>query len=155
MERHANLKSRIPSPISLAPPSSHRTILINKSNIPGPLSIPPHKLLIPRRALRPRVPRQHTLNTHTHALDILHGAPALGPEEIEAYYAVAVDMGMEGDGAGGLGEGEEGYFGCFCRVYVSFGARRGLGWPKGEVKWGWRTNGVVGAEAETEAVSGV
>lgn len=116
------LKPPIPQPPihhHLPAHPSHRTILINKPDIPGPLRIPPHKLLIPRRPLSPRVPRQHALDAHAHALDVLNGAPALGPKEIKADDAVAVDVGVEGDGAGGLGEGEEGYFGGFCWVCVS------------------------------------
>ena len=61
---------------------SNTTILINKSNIPRPLRIPRHKLLIPRRSFILRVPRQHALNRHTHALHILHWGPALCAEKI-------------------------------------------------------------------------
>lgn len=130
LERHANPQtpySPTPHHHHLPAHPSHRTILINKPNIPGPLRIPPHKLLIPRRPLGPRVPRQHALDAHAHAFDILNGAPALGPKEIKADDAVAVDVGVEGDGAGRLGEGEEGYFRGFCWVCVSFGGGNHLG----------------------------
>jgi len=80
-------------------------------------------------------------------------------EEVEADYAVAVDVRVQGDGAEGLGEGEEGYFGCFCWVCLSSGGKRGqeAGWVVGGLERGGRgvTDGVVGAEAETEAVGGI
>ena len=72
--------------------------MINKTNIPRPLRITPHKRLIPLGPLILRIPRQHALDTHTHALHILHGAPARGAEQVEADDAVGVDVRMDGDG---------------------------------------------------------
>ena len=105
--------AQIPPPFSPFRFPLNPIILINKPDIPRPLRVPPHKLLVSRRPLRLLIPRQHALNTHAHALDVLHRAPALVAEEIEADDAVAVDVGMKGDGARGLGEGKEGDFGCF------------------------------------------
>ena len=71
--------------------------MILKPYIPRSLRIPPHKFLIPGWPLVLRVPRQHALQTHTDALDILHRTPSRGTEEVEADDAVAVDVWVDGD----------------------------------------------------------
>ena len=91
---------------------SHRIILIVKPYIPRPLRVPPHKVLVTRRPLVLTVPRQHALDAHAHALDVLHGAPAGAAEQVEADDAVGVDVRVHGDFA--VGERDEGYFGGFC-----------------------------------------
>lgn len=73
--------------------------MINKTDIPRPLGIMPHKLLIPFRPFVLRVSRQHALDTHAYALHILHRAPAGGAEKVEADDAVGVDVWVNGDGA--------------------------------------------------------
>lgn len=73
--------------------------MINKTNIPRPLGITPHKLLIPLRPLVLRVPRQHALDTHADALDVLHRAPPRRAEQVEADDAVGVDVRVDRDGA--------------------------------------------------------
>lgn len=80
-------------------PVSTPIIMINKIDIPRPLGVMPHELLVPFRPLVLRVPRQHALDTHAHALHILHRAPAGGAEEVEADDAVGVDVWVDRDGA--------------------------------------------------------
>ncbi|KAI7165223.1 hypothetical protein KC349_g138 [Hortaea werneckii] len=58
--------------------------MIQKVDIPGPRAVRPHKLSIPRRPLRLRVARQHTLDADTDALDVMHGAPPLRVEQVKA-----------------------------------------------------------------------
>ena len=111
---------------TLSPSTSYSTIFVNKPNIPRPLRIPPYEILVPRRALILRVPRQHRLNAHAHALDILHRTPALRAQQIETDDAVGIDVRVYGDGAAGRRAGEE-------EDLRSF-------------------DGVVGAEAEAETV---
>lgn len=82
-----------------------------KVNLPRTPPITPHKLRVPRRPFGFRVPRQHALQRHAHALHVVHWGPALWRQEVEADYAVAVDVWVEGDWV--RGEGEEDYFGGF------------------------------------------
>lgn len=77
--------------------------MINKANIPRALRITPHKRLIPLRPLVLCVAREHALDTHAHAFDILHRAPACGAEQIEADDAVGVDVRVDWDVADGGG----------------------------------------------------
>lgn len=81
--------------------------MILKPYIPRPLRVQPHEILVPRGALVLRVARQHALQAHAHALDVLHGRPAGRAEQVEADDAVAVDVRVDGDfadeGRGGGG----------------------------------------------------
>lgn len=87
-------------------------VIIHKPNIPRPLNIPSHKLLVTGWTLILGIPRQHALYAHAYARDVLHGAPALGVEKVQADDAVGVDVGVYGDGA--LVGYHECYFGGFC-----------------------------------------
>jgi hypothetical protein len=69
--------------------------------IAGTLGVSPDKLLVSWRAFILRISRQHALDAHADALDILDRTPALGPEEIEADDSVAVDVRVHGDWTGG------------------------------------------------------
>jgi len=71
--------------------------MIEVVDFPGSQSIVPNKLFISRRTFAFSVTREHALNAHADTLDILHRAPALLAQEIEAYVAVGVDMGMNGN----------------------------------------------------------
>lgn len=88
----------------------------DKINISRPLSVIPHKVLISLRPLLLRVARQHTLETDTHAFDVVDGGPAGAVEQVEADDAVGVDVRVDGDGTEGLREVDEGDFGCFYKV---------------------------------------
>ena len=82
--------------------------MIHKTDIPRALRITPHKRLIALRSLILRVPCQHALDTHAHALNILHRAPARVAEEVEADDAIRVDVRVDGnvaDEGGGFGGG--------------------------------------------------
>lgn len=57
--------------------TSDLVVMIVEVDVPGSQPIAPHKLIVARRPLIFCVARQHTLQAHTHALDILYRAPAL------------------------------------------------------------------------------
>ena len=80
--------------------------------VPWPQAVPPDELLVAWRSLVLGVPCQHALQAHAHALDVLHGAPALLAEEVEADDAVGVDVGVHRDRS--VGQVDEGYLGRFC-----------------------------------------
>lgn len=90
------------------------------------------------------------MDGHADALDGLDGGPACRTQEVEADYPVAVDVGVNGNGAwgGGRGDKEEADFGCFCGevlVHAKMDGRRFtygviLGEEKGE------TVGLVGVD---------
>jgi hypothetical protein len=140
--------------------------MILKPYIPRPLRVQPHKILVPRGPLVLRVARQHALQAHAYALDVLHGRPAGRAEEVETDDAVAVDVGVDGDfadegggvwgrgggggevgGGRGGGDVQEDDFGGFW--WWGWGLAC---WGGGRDGWGRRTDGVVVAEAEAEAV---
>ena len=76
---------RLPLLCPFPPPPfsfSNLIIIIKKTNIPRPLTIRPHKLLVPRRPLVPRIPGQHTLQRHAHGFNILGGCPSLAAEKV-------------------------------------------------------------------------
>ena len=80
--------------------------MVVEIDIPRSEPVCPYELLVAGRPLILRVPCQHALQAHAHTLDILHGAPALLSEEIEADDAVGVDVGMYWDGS--IGQMDEG-----------------------------------------------
>jgi len=101
--------------------------MIQEIDIPRPLPIRPDKLGVPRRPFGLGITREHALDRNANALDVVHGAPALGVEQVEADDAVAIDVRVQGDLAvDGAGEGQEDDFG--------------------------RLDGVGGGEEEAEAV---
>jgi len=55
-----------------------------------------HKDMVARRPLVLVVARQHALQAHADALDIVHGTPALTVQQVEADDAVRVDMRVHG-----------------------------------------------------------
>jgi len=69
----------------------------DKSNIFWPTGIPPHEVIIIGRSLVFSISCQHALKAHAHALHVLDGAPAGFVEQVEAYYAVGVDVWVDGD----------------------------------------------------------
>lgn len=71
-----------------------------KRYIPRPLSVVLDKILITRRSLLLRITRKHALQTHTHALDVVDGRPALAIKKVEADDAVGVDVRVPGDRVG-------------------------------------------------------
>jgi hypothetical protein len=74
----------------------------HKVNIPWPLRIIPDEILIPLRPLLLRITRQHALQTHTDALDIVDGRPTRAVEQVEADDAVGIDVRVPGDGVVGV-----------------------------------------------------
>lgn len=70
--------------------------MVVEIDIPWPQSIAPDKVLVTRRAFILGVARQHALQGHAHALDILHWTPSLLAQEVETDDAVRVDVGMYG-----------------------------------------------------------
>lgn len=80
-----------------------------KRNIPRPLRIIPHKILISNRPLLLRITRQHALQTHTYALNIVNGRPTAAVQQVEADDAVGVDVRVVGDRVHGVAD--EGDFG--------------------------------------------
>nr|POE49419.1 hypothetical protein CFP56_50336 [Quercus suber] len=91
--------------------------MIEKVDVPWSLPVTPHELLIPGGPFRLGVTRQHTLDADTDALDVVHGAPALRVQQIEADDAVGVDVRVQGDAARrGGGRREEDDFRGFDRV---------------------------------------
>ena len=81
----------------------------HKANIPRPLRIIPDEVLIALRPLLLGVTRQHTLQAHTDALDVVDGGPAGAVEQVEADDAVGVDVWVPGYRVGFVAE--EDYFG--------------------------------------------
>ena len=77
---------------------SNGAILVDKSNVPRPLRVPPDKLLIARWPLVLGIPSQHALKAHAYRLHILNGRPALRAEQVEADDTVGIDVRMDGDG---------------------------------------------------------
>ena len=74
-------------------------------------SIGAYKLIISGWALVLRITRQHALDAHADALDVLYGAPSLLAKEVEADDAVRVDVRVNGDGS--VGESHEDHLGRF------------------------------------------
>ena len=68
--------------------------MVVEINVPRPQSIAPDEFLVTRRAFVLGVARQHALQGHAHALNILHRAPPLLTQEVETDDAVRVDVGM-------------------------------------------------------------
>jgi hypothetical protein len=84
----------------------------DKINISRPLLVILDKLVIPLGPLLLGITRQHTLQAHTHALDIVDRGPSGAVEQVEADDAVGVDVRVPGYGM------------CFCFLEDDFG---GLG----------------------------
>lgn len=76
-------------------------------------AVPADKVLVPLRALVLGVPRQHALQAHADALDVLHRTPSLLAEKVEADDAVRVDVRVDRDWA--VGKLDEDDFGRLCK----------------------------------------
>ena len=92
--------------------------MVEKVNVFRPQAVGFHKLLVPWRPLVLGVAREHALQAHANALNILYWAPALLAEEVQADDAVAVDVRVHGDLAFGGGGDGEGYFWWFCGFFL-------------------------------------
>lgn len=77
--------------------SLHRVIIIVEADVPRTERVPPNELLIPGRSLVLGVPRQHALDAHADALDVLDGTPSLIAEKIQTDDAVRVDVRVDRD----------------------------------------------------------
>lgn len=95
---------------------SDLVIVIVEIDVPRPQSIAPDEFLVPGRALVFGVARQHALQGHAHALNVLHRAPSLLAQEVETDDAVRVDVGVYRYWPVGLLD--EGHFRRFYRVLV-------------------------------------
>jgi hypothetical protein len=71
----------------------------HKANIPRPLRIISHEILVSLRPLLLIITTEHTLQTNTHALDIMYRGPARAVEQVETDDAVGVDVWVPGYGA--------------------------------------------------------
>ncbi len=88
--------------LSQLPAASGRSLLylvvvVVKVNIARPLPVVAHKVSVAWRPLVLRVAGQHALEAHAHALDVLHGAPSLRTQQIEADDAIRVYVRMDRD----------------------------------------------------------
>jgi hypothetical protein len=70
----------------------------HKVDIPRPLSVVAHKVLIALGPLLLRVGRQHALQADAYTLDVVDGRPALSVEQVEADDAVGVNVRVPRDG---------------------------------------------------------
>jgi hypothetical protein len=70
----------------------------HKVDIPWPLRIIPHEILIPLWPFLLRIACEHALQTNAYALDVVDGRPAGAVEQVEADDAVGVDVGVPGYG---------------------------------------------------------
>lgn len=92
-------------------------ILIDEPDVAGPLCVPAYEFFVAGGSFVLGVARQHALDAHADALDVLDWAPALGAEQIEADDAIGVDVGVDGDGPLGW-FGHERDFWCFYVLLV-------------------------------------
>ena len=106
----------------LPPWDSNGIVMKDPRNVPGPGGVAPHKVLVPGRSLGAPVPRQHRLDTHAHALDVMHGRPAGAVEQVEAYDPVRVDVWVHGHRPG---RGRERREGDLWRLWQSAGQQDG------------------------------
>jgi hypothetical protein len=67
-------------------------IVKHKPNIPRPLLIIPHEVLVSLRPLLLRITRQHALQAHANRLDVLDRRPPAAVQQVEADDAVGVDV---------------------------------------------------------------
>lgn len=92
---------------------SHGVVMEQPPHILRPQLVPFDELLVAWRPLVLAVPREHALEAHADALDVLHGRPALPIQQVEADEAVGVDVRVDGDGAIGVLDKDD--FGGVCR----------------------------------------
>lgn len=71
--------------------------MVVEINVLWPQSVAPDKLLVSRRSLVLAVARQHALEAHAHALDVLHRTPALRSQKVKTYDAIGVDVRVDGN----------------------------------------------------------
>ena len=83
-------------------------IVVVEINILRPQSVGSDELFISRRSLVLCVPRQHALQTHADAFDILYGTPPLLAQQVETNDAVGVDVRVYRDRS--VLELDKGYF---------------------------------------------
>lgn len=69
-------------------------IVVVEIDVPRPQSVAPDEFLVSGRALILGVARQHALQGHAHALNILHWAPSLLTQQVQTDDAVRVDVGV-------------------------------------------------------------
>ena len=80
-----------------------------KINIPRPLLVVAHEVIVARRTFFGGITREHALQAHTYAFHIVNGGPSRAIEEVEANDAVGVDVRVPGYGVRGCTD--EDYFG--------------------------------------------
>jgi hypothetical protein len=85
----------------MAAAASHVVIVVIELDILRPKPISADKFLISLGSFVLRVPRQHALQAHADALDILHRRPPLLAEQVETDDPVRVDVRMHRDGSVG------------------------------------------------------
>jgi hypothetical protein len=88
--------------------------MVIKINIPWSSSIIRNETLVSFWSLVLGVSGEHGLQGHAYAFYVLDGRPALCSEEVEADYAVGIDVWVHGNGAGRVGGEGECYFRWFC-----------------------------------------
>lgn len=104
----------------------YRLIIIHEPNPPRthPRPRPAAKFLVTFRPLRSGVAGEHALQAHANGLDVLHRAPTLRAEEIEADNAIRIDVWVQGDGSGWCGGRDEVDLGRLCLVRKDAVSRR-------------------------------
>jgi hypothetical protein len=99
-------------------PKLNVIVMVIEIDVLGSLSVAPDKLFVARRPFVLAVARQHALDAHAHALDVLHGAPALRAEKVETYDAIGVDVWMHGNWSVVLLD--KGDFWWFCSTWCQY-----------------------------------
>lgn len=80
--------------------------MIIEVNVSRSQSVAFDELVVPRRSFVFLVASQHALYAHADALNVLHGTPALAAEQVQANYAIRVDVRVHGNRSlGRLNEG--------------------------------------------------
>jgi len=90
---------------------SNAAVMVVEVNIFRAESVGAYKLIVSGRTLVLRISRQHALDAHADALDVLYRAPSLLAKEVEADDAVRVDVRVDRDRA--VGESHKDHFGGF------------------------------------------
>jgi hypothetical protein len=78
-------------------PTLHVIIVVVEVDIPRSEAVRAYKVLVARRPLVLGVARQHALQAHADALDVLNGAPPLLAKQVETYDAIRVYVRVNRD----------------------------------------------------------
>jgi len=76
--------------------------MVIKFHISWTFCIGSHEFLVSWGPLGFGVPRQHALQAHANALNVLNRTPTLLPQEIQAYETIRVDVRVDGNRSWGV-----------------------------------------------------